>query len=92
MKPLSAQTYPASKGFQPTTYVGYNGTAPGPTFRIARGRETVIRFSNKNNLSSAIHLHGSYSRPMWDGWADDLVPPGQYKDYYYPVSGYYAAC
>ncbi|KAH7108568.1 bilirubin oxidase precursor [Auriculariales sp. MPI-PUGE-AT-0066] len=84
IKPFTAQTYPASQGFKATTYVGYNGIAPGPTFHINQGRETVVRFINKSNSSSAIHLHGSYSRPMWDGWANDLVPPNYYKDYYYP--------
>ncbi|KAH7089363.1 bilirubin oxidase precursor [Auriculariales sp. MPI-PUGE-AT-0066] len=84
IQPFTAQTYPASQGFGPTTYVGYGGIAPGPTFHIDQGRETVVRFINKSNSSSAIHLHGSYSRPMWDGWANDLVPPNYYKDYYYP--------
>lgn len=36
--------------------------------------------------SSVVHLHGSYTRPTWDGWAEDVIKPGQYKDYYYPNS------
>ena len=80
---FSAQVYPASQGFQATNFVGYNGIAPGPTFKIPRGRETAVRFINNNNRSSAIHLHGSFSRAAWDGWADDLVPPGYNKMYYY---------
>ncbi|KAH7108533.1 bilirubin oxidase precursor [Auriculariales sp. MPI-PUGE-AT-0066] len=84
IKSFTAQTYPASQGFQATDYVGYAGIAPGPTFHIEQGRETVVRFINKSNSSSAIHLHGSFSRPMWDGWANDVVPPNFYKDYYYP--------
>lgn len=25
-------------------------------------------------------------RSPWDGWAEDTIIPGQYKDYYYPNS------
>jgi bilirubin oxidase len=35
-------------------------------------------------LANSVHLHGSYSRAPFDGWADDTTDPGQYKDYYYP--------
>lgn len=44
------------------TLIGYDGQAPGPTFRVAKGRETVVRFVNEYYRPSAIHLHGSYSR------------------------------
>lgn len=70
----------------PATLVGYNGTSPGPTFRITKNREAVIRFVNHNDRPSSIHLHGSYSRAPFDGWAEDLINPGEYKDYYYPNS------
>ncbi|KZV79347.1 putative bilirubin oxidase [Exidia glandulosa HHB12029] len=38
---FNLQTYPADEGFGPTSYVGYNGTAPGPTFRVTQGRQAV---------------------------------------------------
>lgn len=41
--------------------VGYDGISPGPTFIVEKGRETVVRFINNATLSSAVHLHGSYS-------------------------------
>ncbi|RPB06988.1 hypothetical protein P167DRAFT_609751 [Morchella conica CCBAS932] len=66
------------------TLIGYDGQIPGPTFRVPKGRETVIRFVNEYYRRSAIHLHGSYSRAPFDGWAEDTILPGQYKDYYYP--------
>lgn len=78
------QTYPASQGFQATNYVGYNATAPGPTFRMTKGREAVVRFINLNDLPSAIHLHGSFSRAAFDGWAQDTLAFNTHKDYYYP--------
>ncbi|KAG7048215.1 bilirubin oxidase [Colletotrichum scovillei] len=81
--PFKQQVYP-NKG--PASLVGYDGISPGPTFLVPRGRETVVRFTNKAVLPSAVHLHGSPSRAPWDGWAEDRILPGQYKDYYYPNS------
>ncbi|KXX73319.1 Bilirubin oxidase [Madurella mycetomatis] len=64
--------------------VGYDGMSPGPTFIVEKGRETVVRFVNNATMDSSVHLHGSYSRAPWDGWAEDVIEPGQFKDYYYP--------
>ncbi|KAL7271847.1 hypothetical protein RUND412_005363 [Rhizina undulata] len=61
--------------------IGYDGIVPGPTFKVERGRETLVRFVNEADRSMSVHLHGSYT---WDGWAGDMILPGQYKDYYYP--------
>lgn len=30
-----------------------------------------------------MHLHGWFTRALWDGWTADLIQPGEYKDYYY---------
>ncbi|KAL2211026.1 multicopper oxidase [Sarocladium strictum] len=79
--PLSKQIYPNKK---PAALQGYDGIAPGPTFLIDKNIETVVRFTNNVTTDSAIHLHGSPSRAPWDGWAEDVIAPGQYKDYYYP--------
>jgi len=57
---------------------------PGPTFKVKKGTEAVVRFVNEYYRPSSIHLHGSYSRAPFDGWAADTILPGQYKDYYYP--------
>ncbi|KIW11769.1 hypothetical protein PV08_09041 [Exophiala spinifera] len=66
--------------------VGYNGISPGPTFRIHRERQSVVRVVNQNAQPTVLHLHGSYTRAVWDGWAEDLIQPGEYKDYYFPNS------
>ncbi|KAI5791529.1 Cupredoxin [Pyronema domesticum] len=81
IKPFQYQAYP---GLGLANAVGYNGTAPGPTFRLTRGREALVRFINENDKNSAIHLHGSYSRAPFDGWAEDTIAPAQFKDYYFP--------
>ncbi|KAF9881525.1 bilirubin oxidase [Colletotrichum karsti] len=81
--PFTQRIYP-DRGL--TSLIGYDGMSPGPTFIGTRGRETVVRMVNKGVTPSAMHLHGSYTRSPWDGWADDTILPGQYKDYYYPNS------
>jgi bilirubin oxidase len=81
IKDLSMQTYPE---LGPTKYVGYDGIFPGPTFHMVQGREAIVRFINHAELANSVHLHGSFSRAPFDGWADDITAPGQYKDYYYP--------
>ncbi|KAK1593847.1 multicopper oxidase [Colletotrichum navitas] len=81
--PFKQQIYP-DRG--PASLVGYDGMSPGPTFMVTRGREAVVRFTNRAFLPSAVHLHGSPTRAPWDGWAEDRIFPGQYKDYYYPNS------
>ena len=57
------------------------GRAPGPTFMVQRGREAVVRFINHSDRETSVHLHGSYSRAPFDGWADYTALVGQYKDY-----------
>ncbi|KAH8886064.1 Cupredoxin [Thozetella sp. PMI_491] len=81
--PFTKQVYP---GKGPAHLVGYDAISPGPTFLIEKGQETVVRFINNASMANSVHLHGSYSRSPWDGWADDVTEPGQFKDYYYPNS------
>ncbi|KAK7953039.1 hypothetical protein PG988_013733 [Apiospora saccharicola] len=81
IRPFDQQIYPDLK---PTRLVGYDGISPGPTFIVPRGTETVERVMNSAELPTSVHLHGSPSRAPFDGWAEDVTRPGQYKDYYYP--------
>lgn len=76
---------------------GYNGLFPGPTIRqrggmrSEGGRQSVVRFINQlgqdeqgENIDTVIHLHGMASLPQYDGFAEDFIPPGYFKDYIYP--------
>nr|POE86934.1 bilirubin oxidase [Quercus suber] len=81
IQPFTAQIYP---NLGPAHLVGYNGTAPGPTYIVERNTETIIRYLNNGEETAAVHLHGSYTHAAWDGWAADEIPVGSYKDYYYP--------
>ena len=81
IKNFTQQIYP---DLGPAHLVGFNGTAPGPTYYVERGTETIIRYLNNGVESAAVHLHGSYTHAAWDGWASDELEIGQWKDYYYP--------
>src|SRR4051794_20535640 len=89
MEPTFVEIVPGLR----TRMWGYNGLVPGPTFRVRRGRKTVVR--QVNNLPSvhpvlryvpytSVHLHGSVPLPQYDGYASDITNPGEYKDYHYP--------
>ena len=71
------QVYP---NLGPANLAGYDGRSTGPTYRVPVGTETIIRLTNNNDLSSSMHLHGAWTRSPWDGWANDMIQPGQYKD------------
>ncbi|CAD0092306.1 unnamed protein product, partial [Aureobasidium vineae] len=73
IKPVDLEIYPGTK----TRHVGYNGSVPGPTFMMERGREAVVRFVNHADRANS-------ARAPFDGWAEDTTEVGQYKDYYYP--------
>jgi hypothetical protein len=73
--------------------VGLQRVPGGPTIKVRRGRQAVVR--QINNLpathpvlgyesTTSTHLHGSGSLPQYDGYASDITPPGEYKDYQYP--------
>ncbi|KAF2019904.1 hypothetical protein BU24DRAFT_365645 [Aaosphaeria arxii CBS 175.79] len=81
IKPFTHQVYPS---LRPARLVGYDGISPGPTIIVPRGTESVVRFMNNADAETSVHLHGSPSRAPFDGWAEDLTFPGEYKDYYYP--------
>ncbi|KFA50055.1 hypothetical protein S40293_06829 [Stachybotrys chartarum IBT 40293] len=82
IKEFLHQVYP---NLRPARLVGYDGIGPGPTFIIPVGTETVVRILNSAPRDeTSVHLHGSPSRAPFDGWAEDVTYPGQYKDYYFP--------
>ena len=84
--------HPDPPGVQ-TPIFGYNGIAPGPTILARRG--TPLRVVMHNELPAthpqwgyeawtSCHLHGSASKPQFDGYASDITRPGQTKTYEFP--------
>jgi bilirubin oxidase len=59
--------------------IGYEGMIPGPTIKVEKGREIVLRVINEGGNSSVVHLHGSHTRAAFDGFANDLIPDGYFK-------------
>ena len=51
--------------------MGYDGMFPGPTFKIQRGRESLVRFVNEYNRPSSVHLYGSPTRAQLDCWGNN---------------------
>ena len=81
------------KGGRTTKMFGYDGRSPGPRSRRPRaagsgcGSATTCRPRHPSigqETTTSTHLHGSASKPQYDGYASDVTPPGFYKDYYYP--------
>ena len=76
-----------------TPVYAYNGSVPGPTVRVPQGTRVKLRVRNQlpavhpafgHPFNTSTHLHGSASLPQFDGYADDVTHPGDYKDYWYP--------
>ncbi len=76
-----------------TTVWGYNGLVPGPTIVNQQGRQTIVQQINdlpsvhptlRYNVWTSTHLHGSASKPQYDGYASDITDPQNWKDYEYP--------
>jgi FtsP/CotA-like multicopper oxidase with cupredoxin domain len=86
-----AQILPTIK----TPIFGYDGIAPGPTILARRGRPIAVKVTNALPAThpqwgyeawTSVHLHGSASKPQYDGYASDITRPGEYKIYHYPNS------
>jgi FtsP/CotA-like multicopper oxidase with cupredoxin domain len=72
---------------------GYNGITPGPTIVNTQGRHAVMQHVNdlpdvhptlRYNVWTSTHLHGSCSKPQYDGYASDITDTASWKDYVYP--------
>jgi spore coat protein A, manganese oxidase len=68
-------------------------TTPGPTIHAKRGTPLTVMQANKLPAKhpflnydpwTSTHLHGSASKPQYDGYASDITNVGQTKRYIYP--------
>jgi spore coat protein A len=63
---------------------GYKGCFPGPTIRVKRDRTAVVRHTNRLSTRTVVHLHGGVTPSGSDGFAMDMVAPGESRTYTYP--------
>ncbi|CAF4814140.1 unnamed protein product, partial [Rotaria sp. Silwood2] len=94
------KSVPSCANKPPTKFLTYNNQIPGPTIIAHSGHESIIRFNNKmgsllpktfspctenrTGRPFSVHLHGSASLPVYDGWAEDETCYGETKEYVYP--------
>ena len=60
--------------------LGYNGSIPGPTLRVAQGSAVTVRFRNELDLETTVHWHGLRHDNRFDG-----VPIGRHGGLQAPV-------
>ncbi|MFE9255815.1 multicopper oxidase family protein [Streptomyces sp. NPDC006879] len=58
-----------------TEVFSYNGTFPGPTFDVRKGRTAVVRTRNDLPVPIVTHLHGGKTPEASDGYPTDLILP-----------------
>src|SRR5436305_15282576 len=63
------QIAPVTKQLGDTTVrmLGYNGSIPGPTFRVQEGAEVVINVENQGDIEATVHWHGLRLENRYDG-------------------------
>jgi spore coat protein A len=54
---------------------GYQGTFPGPTIEVRRGRRVEVTHHNELPAPTVVHLHGAVVAAEHDGYPMDLVLP-----------------
>lgn len=64
---------------------GYNGTVPGPVFRLQEGRPVSINIVNDTDIDDIIHWHGLFVPSEVDGAMEEgspMVPAGGGSEVY----------
>lgn len=80
-----ARPFPSNFAIPNTTPVeGYDGTWPGPTLRVRRGRPVVVTQQNLLDHPVVVHNHGHRAEAASDGHPVDFIMPGGVKEFHYP--------
>jgi FtsP/CotA-like multicopper oxidase with cupredoxin domain len=54
--------------------LGYNGSVPGPTLKLAQGATVTIRVRNQGDVDATVHWHGLRLENRYDGTHDTQAP------------------
>jgi FtsP/CotA-like multicopper oxidase with cupredoxin domain len=68
---------PVAKRLGDTTVrmLGYNGSIPGPTLKVAQGSEIVVHVTNEGDLDTTVHWHGLRLENRYDGVPHETQAP-----------------
>src|SRR5215211_1436092 len=55
--------------------LGYNGSIPGPTLKVAQGSEIVVHVTNQGDLDTTVHWHGLRLENKYDGVPHETQAP-----------------
>ena len=55
--------------------LAYNGSVPGPTFRVRQGTEITVRVRNDGDHETTVHWHGLRVANEFDGVPDETQAP-----------------
>ena len=55
--------------------LGYNGSIPGPTLKVAQGSEIVVHVVNEGDLDTTVHWHGLRLENRYDGVPHETQAP-----------------
>jgi FtsP/CotA-like multicopper oxidase with cupredoxin domain len=74
---LNLQVSPVAKRLGDTTVrmLGYNGSIPGPTLKVAQGSEIVVQVTNQGDLDTTVHWHGLRLENKYDGVPHETQAP-----------------
>ena len=74
---LDLRIGPVAKRLDGTTVrmLGYNGSIPGPTLKVAQGSEVVVHVTNDGDLEATVHWHGLRLENAYDGVPHETQTP-----------------
>jgi FtsP/CotA-like multicopper oxidase with cupredoxin domain len=74
---LDLRVGPVAKRLGDTTVrmLGYNGSIPGPTLKVAQGSEIIVRVENQGDLDTTVHWHGLRLENRYDGVPHETQAP-----------------
>src|SRR5215472_150546 len=55
--------------------LGYNGSIPGPTLKVAQGSEVIVHVTNDGDLEGTVHWHGLRLENKYDGAPHETHAP-----------------
>jgi FtsP/CotA-like multicopper oxidase with cupredoxin domain len=74
---LELRVGPVAKQLGDTTVrmLGYNGSIPGSTLKVAEGTEVVVHVENHGDLDTTVHWHGLRLENRYDGVPHETQAP-----------------